>query len=224
MREGGGAGGYSRVEDLPDIIPVFPLDGALLLPRGGLPLNIFEPRYLNMIDDVMSGDRLLGMIQTRPGGDRARPQLAPVGCVGRITTYSETADGRYLITLTGVCRFMAGAEIAAATPYRQLRVDFAPFEDDLRPPPAEAAFGRDRMLAALKAYLHRRDLDIDWDTAGAAPAEALINSLAMALPFAPNEKQALLEAETLAERETVLVALMEIEAAANDEEEPPPLQ
>jgi Lon protease-like protein len=128
MREGGSAGGYGRVDVLPEVIPVFPLDGVLLLPRGGLPLNIFEPRYLNMIDDVMAGDRLLGMIQTVPGGDRVRPKLAPVGCVGRVTAYSEMEDGRYEISLTGVCRFIAGPEVAAATPYRQLRADFAPFE------------------------------------------------------------------------------------------------
>lgn len=224
MREGGSASGYGRLEDLPGVVPVFPLDGALLLPRGGLPLNIFEPRYLNMIDDVMAGDRLLGMVQTVPGGDRTHPRLSPVGCVGRVTTYSETEDGRYLISLTGVCRFMTGQEIAAATPYRQVRVDFAPFEDDLRPPSGELAFNRDRLLAALKAYLHSRDLDIEWETAHAAPAEALINSLAMALPFGPPEKQALLEAATLAERENTLVALLEIEAASNDDEDPPSLQ
>jgi len=223
MSAGVGAGGYSRVEDLPGVIPVFPLDGALLLPRGGLPLNIFEPRYLNMIDDVMAGDRLIGMVQTRPGGDRSRPKLAPVGCVGRVTTYAETGDGRYLITLTGVCRFILGAEIASATPYRQVRADFAPFEDDLRPPAADTPIERERLLGALRAYLRPRELDIEWETARAAPAEALINSLSMALPFAPNEKQALLEAETLADRETALIALLEIEAA-NDEEEPPSLQ
>lgn len=224
MREGAGAGAYARAEDLPGVIPVFPLDGALLLPRGGLPLNIFEPRYLNMIDDVMAGDRLLGMVQTRPGGDPTRPKLAPVGCVGRLTTFAETADGRYLITLTGVCRFKTGAELSAPTPYRQVRVDFRPFEDDLRPPPEDGAFDRDRLLSALRNYLHRRDLDIQWETARAAPAEALVNSLAMALPFEPAEKQALLEAETLAAREDALVALLEIDAALDDDQEPPPVQ
>lgn len=224
MKEGMSAGGYNRAEDLPGVVPVFPLDGALLLPRGGLPLNVFEPRYLNMIDDVMAGDRLLGMIQTHPGGDRARPALLAIGCVGRITTYTETADGRYLITLTGVCRFIAGEELPAQTPYRQVRAEFGSFEEDLRPAPADLHFGRERLLAALRAYLHSREIDIEWETARAAPAEALINSLAMALPFAPPEKQALLEAETLAERETALVALLEIDAATLDDDEPPILQ
>src|SRR3954463_3122287 len=100
--------GYRRTEDLPQVIPVFPLDGAMLLPGGDLPLQIFEPRYLNMVDDVMAGDRVIGMIQTKPGGDRIRPSLVAVGCLGRITSYAETSDGRYLITLTGVCRFDAG--------------------------------------------------------------------------------------------------------------------
>src|SRR3954462_4690995 len=107
---------YRQLSDLPQLIPVFPLDGALLLPGGELPLQIFEPRYLNMVDDVMSGDRIIGMVQTRPGGDRMRPNLAGVGCAGRITSYAETSDGRYLITLTGVCRFDAGPELIIPTP------------------------------------------------------------------------------------------------------------
>jgi Lon protease-like protein len=217
-------GGYARAEDLPQVVPVFPLDGALLLPRGGLPLNIFEPRYLNMIDDAMAGDRLIGMVQTRPGGDRSHPELAPVGCVGRITSYSETADGRYLITLTGICRFMLGQELPVPTPYRQVRADFHSFEEDLRPSPSETAFSRPRLLRALKAYLARRSLDVNWSTAEAAPAEALINSLAMALPFEPPEKQALLEADSLEARESALVALLEIDAAARDDDDDIPVQ
>jgi hypothetical protein len=210
-------GGYAHAEDLPQVIPVFPLAGVLLLPRGALPLNVFEPRYLNMVDDAMAGDRLIGMVQTRPGGDRERPPLAPVGCAGRITSYTETPDGRYLITLTGVCRFLTGEELPVQTPYRQVKAGFGAFEDDLRAECDALAFGRRRLVGALRAYLHRRSLDVDWDTADAAPAEALINSLAMALPFEPAEKQALLEAETLAERETTLVALLEIDAAGGPE-------
>src|SRR6478735_12516879 len=122
---------FRRASDLPQVIPIFPLDGALLLPGGDLPLQIFEPRYLNMIDDVMAGDRIIGMIQTRPGGDRERPKLADVGCAGRITSYAETSDGRYLITLTGICRFEAGEELNLPTPYRQLRARYEPFEGDL---------------------------------------------------------------------------------------------
>ncbi len=121
---------YRRVADLPQLIPVFPLDGALLLPRGDLPLQIFEPRYLNMVDDVMAGDRIIGMVQTRAGGERARPSLAAIGCAGRVTSYAETSDGRYLITLTGVCRFEVGEELTSSTPYRQVRANYQPFEQD----------------------------------------------------------------------------------------------
>jgi len=212
-------GGYVRAEDLPKVVAVFPLDGALLLPRGGLPLNIFEPRYLNMIDDAMAGDRVIGMVQTRRGGDAARPRLAPVGCAGRITSYAETPDGRYVVTLTGICRFLLGEELPGRTPYRQVAADFAAFEEDLRPPADETAFSRPRLLRALKAYLDSRSLEVNWNTAEAAPAEALINSLAMALPFDPVEKQALLEADSLIERESALVALLEIDAAAYDDDD-----
>lgn len=204
---------YRRTADLPQMIPVFPLDGALMLPGGDLPLQIFEPRYLNMIDDVMAGDRIIGMIQTRPGGDRERPKLADVGCVGRVTSYAETSDGRYLITLTGVCRFDAGDELFIATPYRQLRARYDRFEADLaqdvgvQAPPA----ARERFARALKRYLNRRELDIDWETAQSAPLEALVNSLAMGLPFEPAEKQALLEAPDLAGRFETLSTLLEID-------------
>ena len=222
MSAGSLTGSYVHAEDLPRVVPVFPLDGVLLLPRGGLPLNIFEPRYLNMLDDAMAGDRLIGMVQTRPGGDRERPALAPVGCVGRVTAFAETPDGRYLITLTGVCRFLVGEELPASTPYRQVKAGFAPFEDDLYPADddEDLGFGRARLVAALRAYLNRRALDVNWDAAKDAPSEALVNSLAMALPFDPAEKQALLEAPTLAERETTLVALLEIDAAGDDDEPP----
>jgi Lon protease-like protein len=211
------AGIYLRTADLPLVIPVFPLDGALLLPRGNLPLNIFEPRYLNMIDDVMAGDRIVGMIQTRDGDRRTRPALADVGCAGRVTSYAETGDGRYLITLTGICRFRIGPELAVQAPYRQLRVDYSEFEDDLKAPEEPAAFNRDALLKALKAYLERRGLDIDWRTAEDAPVESLVNSLSMALPFETAEKQALLEAETPDRRRATLTALLQIDAAADDD-------
>ena len=222
MKEGSCVGGYARADDLPRVVPLFPLDGVLLLPRGGLPLNVFEPRYLNMVDDAMAGDRLIGMVQTVRGGDPERPALAPVGCVGRITSFSETPDGRYLITLTGVCRFLLGEELPVQTPYRQVKADFAPFEADLTPAPEDTVYARRRLLGALRAYLNRRSLDVNWDSAETAPAEALINSLAMALPFEAQEKQALLEADSLAERETTLVALLEIDAAGGPEGEDPP--
>jgi Lon protease-like protein len=211
---------YRRIADLPQMIPVFPLDGALLLPGGDLPLQIFEPRYLNMIDDVMAGDRIVGMIQTRAGGDRERPKLSDVGCAGRVTSYAETSDGRYLITLTGVCRFDAGAELSIPTPYRQLRARYDRFEADLEEGDTALApeAARTRFAQALKRYLNRRELDIDWETAHTAPLEALVNSLAMGLPFEPAEKQALLEAPTLAGRFETLATLLEIDGEEGDDE------
>ncbi len=219
-------GVYRKADDLPLVIPVFPLDGALLLPGGQLPLNIFEPRYLNMFDDAMSGERIIGMVQTRSNGDPERPNLAPVGCAGRVTSFAETGDGRYLVTLTGVCRFRVGEELPSRSPYRQVRADFTAFEADLRDdteaphPTGDAA----ALLDALRRYLDHRGLAIDWSSAEAAPSDALINSLAMALPFEPVEKQALLEAPTLTDRRDTLVALLEIDAAAGDDEDPTTLQ
>ena len=221
-------GNYRKLADLPLVIPVFPLDGVLLLPGGQLPLNIFEPRYLNMLDDAMSGERIIGMIQTKPhqAADNERPALAPVGCAGRVTSFAETSDGRYLITLTGVCRFRAGEELPVRTPYRQVRADFTPFEPDLREDAAgvRTAADIDRLLVALRRYLDHRGLAIDWGDAESAPSDALINSLAMALPFEPLEKQALLEAETIFERKATLTALLEIDAAASDDDEPHSIQ
>ena len=209
------AQGYVRAADLPQVIPVFPLPGAILLPRGQLPLNIFEPRYLNMVDDAMAGDRIIGMIQPQGGSPRL-PGLSPVGCAGRITGFAETSDGRYLITLTGCARFRLSSELPAQMPYRQIRADFAPFEADLAAPPTDdSILDREVLLDALRAYLETRGLDIDWDTAETAPPEALVNSLSMALPFDPPEKQALLEARLLTDRAAVLTALMTIDAAGD---------
>jgi Lon protease-like protein len=210
---------YKTLAELPQLIPVFPLDGALLLPGGELPLQIFEPRYLNMVDDAMAGDRVIGMVQTR-GGSRARPKLAEVGCLGRITSYAETSDGRYLITLTGLCRFDTGEELDLRMPYRQVRVKYDRFSGDLgRDEEAEAGeAARARFATALKRYLNRRELDIDWETANDAPLEALVNSLCMGLPFEPAEKQAFLEAPDLAGRFEVLTTLLEIDASDPDDE------
>ena len=219
------ASNFRRAQDLPLIIPVFPLEGVLLLPHGMLPLNIFEPRYLNMVDDAMAGERIIGMIQALPGGARERPSLASIGCAGKLTSFAETSDGRYLITLTGISRFYVGAELPVMTPYRQVRADFMPFEADLEPFAENEGFDKLRLLHALKAYLDRRSLDVDWETAKAAPSEALVNSLAMALPFEPAEKQALLEATDCAERRDALVALLEIDAASTaDDDDAPSLQ
>ena len=209
--------GYRKALDLPLAIPVFPLDGALLLPGGQLPLNIFEPRYLNMIDDVMAGDRLLGMVQTR-GGGRDLPALAPVGCLGKVTSFAETSDGRYLITLTGLCRFEIGEELPVRTPYRQVRARFERFEADLHEDATPGGLDREAFLAALGRYLEHRGLGIEWESAQAAPIDALVNSLAMGLPFDAAEKQALLEAATIEDRAATLTTLLEIDAAGGDDD------
>jgi uncharacterized protein len=216
------AAGFRKTSDLPQVIPVFPLDGALLLPHGTLPLNIFEPRYLNMIDDALAAERVIGMVQTIPGGSRERPSLASVGCAGKITSFSETPDGRYLISLTGLCRFIVGQELLVQTPYRQVRADYADYATDLKPLTEDDGFDRIRFLSALKAYLDNRQMEIDWEAARDAPCEALVSSLAMALPFDNAEKQALLEARDPSERRQALIALLEIDAAEDDE--PPQLQ
>ncbi|WP_304169319.1 LON peptidase substrate-binding domain-containing protein [Phenylobacterium aquaticum] len=216
---------YRRASDLPQVIPVFPLDGALLLPGGDLPLRIFEPRYLNMVDDVMAGDRMIGMIQTRAGGERERPNLCAVGCAGRITSFNETSDGAYLITLTGVCRFAVGEELSSRLPYRQVRAAFTAFAEDLEDGGDDlGAFDRKRFARALKTYLNRRELDIDWETAESAPLESLVTSLSMGLPFATVEKQALLEAPTLEARCEALTTLLEIDALEDDGDEPHSMQ
>ena len=209
--------GYVKASDLPQVIPVFPLAGAIVLPRGQLPLNIFEPRYLNMVDDAMAGDRIIGMIQPA-GGPKTLPVLSPVGCAGRITSFAETSDGRYLITLTGVCRFRVSSELPSQAPYRQVRALFQPFEADLTTATDEAGFDRHLFLDALKAYLEHRGLEIDWETAEGAPVEALVNSLAMALPFEAAEKQALLEAAAVEDRARALTALLRIDAAGSDDD------
>jgi Lon protease-like protein len=214
---------YRKVSDLPEVIPVFPLDGALLLPGGVLPLRIFEPRYLNMIDDAMAGARMIGMVQTGVGSDRVRPALARVGCAGRITSYAETGDGKYLIALTGVCRFQTGEELALLRPYRQARVAYAPFVLDLDADDEAEEFDRPPFVSLLRRYLDRKGLGVEWDSVASAPGPALINSLCMALPFEPAEKQALLEAVDIDARRVALAALLEIDAALGDDEDDTPI-
>jgi Lon protease-like protein len=198
------------IDELPQTLAIFPLSGVLLLPRGQLPLNIFEPRYLAMVDTALSGSRLIGMIQPLESEeDAAKPRLAAVGCAGRIVSYRETDDGRVLITLLGLCRFRVAEELHAMTPFRQVRADYAPFLDDM----AEVLpthFPRERLAAALKDYLARRELKADWGSVMSAPADVLVNSLAMLCPFEPAEKQALLEAPGWQERIATLVALLEM--------------
>ncbi|HSZ51075.1 MAG TPA: LON peptidase substrate-binding domain-containing protein [Caulobacteraceae bacterium] len=219
------AGGYRKASDLPEVVPVFPLDGALLLPGGVLPLQIFEPRYLNMVDDAMSGHRLIGMVQTGEGGAPHTPCLMSVGCAGRITSYSETGDGKYLIALTGVCRFAILAELETSTPYRQVRADFRRYEMDLAADEASLEFERAPFLALLRRYLDNHSLGVEWEVVNAAPAPALVNSLSMALPFSTVEKQALLEAPDLEARRHALTALLEIDGAGGmDDDVAPSIQ
>src|SRR5499425_1050569 len=216
---------YRGPADLPGTIPVFPLPGALLLPRGQMPLNIFEPRYLEMVDDALrAGHRLIGMIQPDAAhpGPESRPNLYKVGCVGRITQLAETGDGRYLIQLTGVARFRIDAELEVVTSYRQCRVTYAPFADDFVARKGEEAVDRKALLDALSAFLKANDLKADWEGIEKAPNEALVNALAMMSPYGPAEKQALLEAPDLKTRSEIVVAVTEIELAkAATEGEPP---
>jgi Lon protease-like protein len=207
---------YRGPSDMPTVIPVFPLTGALLLPRGHMPLNIFEPRYLEMVDDALrDGHRMIGMIQPDAAhiGSEERPNLYKIGCAGRITQFAETGDGRYLLQLTGVARFRLEEELKTVTAYRQYRVAFAPFIDDFTARKGEEAVDRDAVLAALTEFLKARHLQADWEGIESAPNEALVNALSMMAPFGPAEKQALLEAPDLKSRAEILVAATEIELA-----------
>jgi len=197
-------------EELPAEIPVFPLAGVLLLPGGRLPLNIFEPRYLAMTRDAIKGDRIIGMIQPaeqeRPGHP---PALQRVGCAGRITAFSETDDGRYLITLGGVARFRIAAELPGVAGYRWVRADFATFAEDMAENPS-LELDRARLMRALKGFFHQQGIKADWEQIERTSDAALITSLAMVCPFEPQEKQALLEAGNATERGRVLTALIEM--------------
>jgi uncharacterized protein len=218
---------YRGPADLPGVIPVFPLPGALLLPRGQMPLNIFEPRYLAMVDDALrDGHRLIGMIQPEPAQDgrKDKPKLFAVGCVGRITQLSETGDGRYLIELTGVSRFRIEEEIRAATEYRQCRVTYAPFAGDFVARKGEQQVDRAALLGALRQFLKTNNLEADWEGIEKAPNEALVNALSMMSPYGTQEKQALLEAPDLKTRAEILVAITQIELAKKATDGEPPLQ
>jgi Lon protease-like protein len=218
---------YRGSGDLPPTIPVFPLAGALLLPRGQMPLNIFEPRYLEMVDDTMADrHRLIGMIQpdTSHPGPEEKPNLFKIGCVGRITQIAETGDGRYLIQLTGIARFRVEEELAVATAYRQCRVDYGPFADDFIARKGEEHVDRDAVLGALNAFLDANNLKADWEGIENAPNEALVNALAMMSPYGPAEKQAMLEAADLKTRAEILVAVTEIELAKRRTPGETPLQ
>ncbi|MFM2356570.1 MAG: hypothetical protein RLZZ528_2306 [Pseudomonadota bacterium] len=205
--------------DLPESIPLFPLPGALLLPRARLPLHIFEPRYLAMLDDCMkTGHRLIGMIQPRTGPKGER-RLASIGCAGRLTQFSETEDGRYMITLTGISRFRLLREVTGFTPYVRADVSWPDFARDLGPAEADDSFDREGFLDLLTRYFADQHLSTDWDGLKGAEAELLVNSLSMLCPFEPEDKQALLEAPTLRTRRETLVTLMEYALRGGGEEE-----
>jgi uncharacterized protein len=195
---------------LPEILPIFPLTGVLLLPRGRLPLNIFEPRYLAMFHDAMKGERLIGMVQpSDPPVREINPAVYPLGCAGRITSFSETDDGRFLVTLTGVSRFRIREELPLLSGYRRVVAEWHDFTEDRNPD--EAGFDRTRLTNGLRNFFTQRQVRADWSAIDQAPGEHLVTSIAMMCPFAPSEKQALLEAKTLDERARLLTALIEMD-------------
>ena len=204
------AGGTLRAHrPLPASLPLFPLSGVLLLPRGLLPLNIFEPRYLNMVDDALAADRMIGMIQpSDPEPLGFNPPVYRTGCAGRITSFAEDGE-RYVITLTGVSRFDVVSEVATTRIYRRAVPDWAPYASDLTGPDL-AEFDRQRLLHGLKAMFERRGATIDWPAMEATSAERLVTTVAMACPFNAAEKQSLLQAATLAERARLLTDLIEM--------------
>jgi len=206
----------SKTFDLPDTIPVFPLPGALLLPRSHLPLHLFEPLYLQMLDDVLKTEhRLIGMVQ--PYGKDQR--LHSIGCAGRVTAFSETDDGRYMITMAGRSRFRISNEVDGFTPYRRCKVSWLGFERDLGPAEVDETFDRHKFMRALERYFTEENLATDWDSLQEADDELLINSLSMLCPFEPEDKQALLEAPSLTTRRETLTTLIEYTLRGGSAEE-----
>lgn len=209
-----------NVADLPEILPVFPLPGALLLPRGRLPLHIFEPRYLAMIEDCMkTRSRLIGMIQPRDVPGTGEKRLNAIGCAGRLTGFSETEDGRYMITLSGISRFRIKEEVTGFSPYRRCSVEWTGFQRDLGPVEEDPEFARESFLVLLGRYFQTMNLSTDWSSLKEAETELLINSLSMLCPFSPEDKQALLEAPSLTTRRETLVTLMEFALRGGSGEE-----
>jgi Lon protease-like protein len=218
---------YRGPGELPELIPIFPLPGALLLPRGQMPLNIFEPRYLAMVDDAFrDGHRLIGMIQpdVTHSHNEAKPVLFRVGCVGRITQLAESGDGRYILELTGIARFKVVEEIGALTLYRQCKVDYFPYADDFIARKGEDDVNREALIDTLRAFLKVNNLKVDWEGVESAPNEALVNALAMMSPYGPPEKQAMLEAHDLKTRAEILIAVTEMDLAKKRTSGDPPLQ
>jgi Lon protease-like protein len=206
------------VERLPQTLAIFPLEGALLLPHGQIPLHIFEPRYREMVEDALGNARLLGMVQPRATHPHPVPDDAAVfdtGCAGRIISFAETEDGRFVITLKGVCRFRIAEELPLYRGFRRVVPDFGPFRSDLQPA-SEEGIDRPRLLSAARAFLLMKSIACDWQAAEAASAQALVTSLAMSCPFEPGEKQALLESNSLTDRCQLLISLFEMAMLASE--------
>jgi Lon protease-like protein len=198
------------IEQLPKPLAIFPLSGALLLPGGKLPLNVFEPRYLAMTQDALKGDRMIGMVQPREGQDKiAVPELFRLGCVGRITSFSETDDGRYQIVLSGLCRFEIAEEIEPQNGYRRVVPDYSRYYGDFKEA-ADGVIDRKRLMQVLRAYFKIQKIQADWKAIEGASDERLVTTLAMVCPFEPSEKQALLQSQDLRERGRVMTALFEM--------------
>ena len=209
---------HPRVEDLPGEFPVFPLPGALLLPRGKLPLRIFEPRYVAMTDDALGRGRMFAMIQPDPNAAEGEsgPGLYRVGCLGRLSSFNETDEGHYLITLTGLARFTITTELDMRRGYRRVTADFSAYRADLDPTPQPIGVEREALLTTLRGYFSRRGFQANWDAIKGQDDETLVITLAMVCPFEPAEKQALLEAPTQAERASMLLTLLRMGALAPD--------
>jgi hypothetical protein len=201
--------GYRKPADLPQTISLFPLEGAIVFPRGVLALNIFEPRYLNMVDDALGAERAIGVIQPATGeDDETAPHLSDVGTLGRITSFAETEDGRYLVTLTGVCRFNLRRELESDRPYRQAIVSYDDFAGDFNESSGRG-IDRTKLIGALRSYADTNGFQVDWSAVEQTPTETVVNVASQICPFDPAAKQALLESRTLEERAQALVALVE---------------
>ena len=214
---------YRSASDLPKVLPIFPLRGAILLPRASLTLNVFEPRYLALVDHALAGTRLIGVVQPAPeAGDGESPQgkifpLRRVGCAGRITSFTESEDGRVVVALAGVARFRIGRDVEGEEPFRVCQIDFAPYGEDFVSGYGEDDVDRPRLIATLRSYLIANNLNADWERINGASTERLVNTLSILSPYGPEEKQCLLEACDLRARAEALVALAEMELAARDD-------
>ena len=206
---------YLTVTDLPEKIPLFPLAGALVLPRVDLPLSIFEPRYLTMVEVAMESHRIIGIIQPIDDEGDKNPKLQTVGCAGRITAYSESEDNRLMITITGICRFTVKAEVKSKKPYRQATVDYSAFAADLNTGLGASSVNRGELVLAFRNYLEANNMTANWQEVEQVSTEVLVNTLSLLAPYPPRDKQALLEAPDLKSRAEVLVALTELQLSRN---------